>query len=103
MTSWIDACAKSDIEAEESFRFDHSGRVLLIYRSPDDEYFATDGICTHEHIFLQDGLVMGYEVECPKHASTFDYRTGEALKAPACVDLRTYPVKIEGERVLIGL
>ena len=46
---------------------------------------------------------MDYEIECPKHNATFDYRTGEAKRAPACVNLNTYKTKFEGDRVLIEL
>lgn len=101
MVQWIDACAKDDIENEDLIRFDHNGKRFIIYRSPDDEYFCTDGVCTHEKVGLEDGLVMEYEIECPKHAAAFDYRTGEALRSPACVDLNTYPTKVEGARVFI--
>ena len=103
MPSWIDACAADDIDPEDLIRFDHDGRTFAIYRSPDDEYFCTDGLCTHEKVHLSDGLVMDYEIECPKHNATFNYRTGEALRAPACVDLRTYPVKVEGDRIQIEI
>lgn len=101
MGQWIDACATDDIENEDLIRFDHDGKVFMIYRSPDDEYFCTDGICTHEKVNLEQGLVVDYEIECPKHAAAFDYRTGEALRSPACVDLRTYPTKVEGGRVFL--
>jgi len=101
MTCWVDACAADDIEAEDLVRFDHEGRTFVIYRGPADDYFCTDGLCTHEKVHLEDGLVMDYEVECPKHNATFDYRTGEALRAPACVDLRTYAVRVEDGRVLV--
>ena len=103
MPNWIDACAADEIDPEDLIRFDRDGRTFAIYRSPDDEYFCTDGLCTHEKVHLSDGLVMDYEIECPKHNATFDYRTGEALRAPACVDLKTYPVKVEGGRVLIEI
>ena len=38
-----------------------------------------------------------------RHLSTgqFDYRTGQAKRAPACVNLRTYPAKAEAGRVLV--
>lgn len=103
MPKWIDACAADDIDPEDLIRFDHDGRTFAIYRSPNDEYFCTDGLCTHEKVHLSNGLVMDYEIECPKHNATFDYRTGMALRAPACVDLKTYPVKVEGDRVLIEI
>ena len=101
MSEWIDACAADAIDAEDVIRFDHGGRTFAIYRSPTDEYFCTDGLCTHEHAHLADGLVMDHVIECPKHNGRFDYRTEEATRVPACVDLRTYPVKLEGGRVLI--
>ena len=43
---WIEACAVDDIEAEDVIRFDHGDRTFAIFRSPDDQYFATDGHCT---------------------------------------------------------
>ena len=98
---WVKACATDDIEEEDVIRFDHEGRTYAIYRSPDDEYYATDGICTHEHAFLSDGLVMDDIIECPKHNGRFDYRTGAAKGAPVCVDLQTYPVKVEDGSVYI--
>ena len=101
MGDWIDVCAADEIDAEDVIRFDHGGRTFAIYRSPTDGYFCTDGLCTHEHAHLADGHVMEHVIECPKHNGRFDYRTGEATRVPACVDLRTYPVRLEGGRVLI--
>ncbi len=103
MGTWIDACATDDIDQEDVIGFVHGGRKFAIFRSPDDEYFCTDGVCTHEHVKLEDGLVMDYEIECPKHNGVFDYRTGEAMRAPACENLRTYPAKAENGRVLIEI
>ncbi|HQU67465.1 MAG TPA: MocE family 2Fe-2S type ferredoxin [Albidovulum sp.] len=101
MSNWIDACSTDEIDEEDVMRFDHDGRTFAIYHSPDGEFFATDGLCSHEKVHLAGGLVMDYMIECPKHNGQFDYRTGEAMRAPVCVNLRTYPVKVEGERVLI--
>jgi 3-phenylpropionate/trans-cinnamate dioxygenase ferredoxin subunit len=103
MVHWVEACAADEIEEEDVIRFDHAGRTYAIYRSPDDEYFATDGICTHEHAYLSDGLVMDDIIECPKHNGRFDYKTGEAKGAPVCVDLKTYQVKVEDGKVLIDV
>lgn len=103
MTRWIVACAPGDIEAEDVMRFDHEGRSFAIYRSPDNRYYATDGLCTHEKVHLAGGLVMDHIIECPKHNGRFDYRTGEAKGAPVCVNLATYPVRIEAGKVMIGL
>jgi 3-phenylpropionate/trans-cinnamate dioxygenase ferredoxin component len=42
-------------------------------------------------------------IECPKHNAHFDYRTGEARRAPACINLRTFPVKVDGTEVYIEI
>jgi 3-phenylpropionate/trans-cinnamate dioxygenase ferredoxin component len=103
MSTWIDACAPDDIEEEDVIRFDHGGVTLAIYRLEDDRFFATGGLCTHEKVHLADGLVMGRVIECPKHNGRFDIPTGQAKGAPACINLKTYPVKIEAGRVLVDL
>ena len=103
MTGWISACNLDDIEQEGVVRFDHGGRTFAIYRSPSDEVFCTDGLCTHEKVHLADGLVMDYEIECPKHSGAFDYRTGQARRLPPCVNLRTYPAKVDAGQVMIDL
>ena len=101
MSTWIDVCEKDEIDEEDVIRFDHDGRSFAIYRSREDSFHATDGHCTHEHVHLADGLVMNDIIECPKHNGRFNYKTGEAKGAPVCVNLKTYPVKVEGGRIFI--
>lgn len=92
---WIAACKEDDIEPDDVIGFAHDGVDYAIFRSPDDEYYATAGHCTHERELLCDGLVMDGEIECPRHLGRFNYATGQAQGAPVLVDLRTYPVKLE--------
>ena len=103
MSDWVRVCATGDIDEEDVIRFDHDGRTFAIYRSPEDTFHATDGLCTHEKIHLADGLVMDDIIECPKHNGRFDYRTGKAMGAPVCVNLKTYPVRVEAGRVLLAV
>jgi 3-phenylpropionate/trans-cinnamate dioxygenase ferredoxin subunit len=100
---WIEVCAVDDIDEEDVIRFDHGDRTFAIYRSPADTFHATDGLCTHEQAHLADGLVMGNTIECPKHNGRFDYTSGEVKRRPACVDLRTYAVKVESGSVFVAI
>ena len=102
MDEWIRVCATDDIAEEDLIRWDHAGRIFAIYHTGKG-FFATDGLCTHEDAPLDDGLVIGTVIECPLHQGTFDITTGKALAAPACDDLRTYPVKVENGTVYIRL
>lgn len=101
MTQWIDACAASAIDEEDVIRFDHDGRTFAIYRNDQDEFFCTDGLCTHEDVHLADGLVMENTIECPKHSSVFDFTNGEVETPPACEDLRTYSTRVKDGRIMI--
>lgn len=100
---WVEACEADEIDEEDVVRFDHAGRTFAVYRLEGDEYRATDGLCTHERVHLADGLVMDGVIECPKHNGRFDIATGKGKGAPICVDLRTYPVRVEAGKVMIGL
>jgi 3-phenylpropionate/trans-cinnamate dioxygenase ferredoxin subunit len=66
----------------------------------DDDVYALGDICSHAHVSLSDGEVWTdeREIECPKHGSTFDLRTGEPTTLPA-----TQPVPVFGVTVTDGL
>ena len=99
--TWVKVCDANDVPLEDLIRFDHAEKTYAIYRSPENRYYATDGLCTHEKVHLDGGLVMDNIVECPKHNGRFDYRTGEAKGAPVCVNLKTYPVKVDNGVIYI--
>jgi 3-phenylpropionate/trans-cinnamate dioxygenase ferredoxin subunit len=103
MTNWTRACATTDVEMDDLIRFDHGTQTFIIIRSEDDQFFAMDGICSHEKVHLADGLVMDGMVECPKHSATFCFRTGEAKRAPACINLKTFPVRVQDGQVYIEI
>jgi 3-phenylpropionate/trans-cinnamate dioxygenase ferredoxin component len=100
---WVDVCAVDDIEEEDVIEVQCAGRNFAVYRSPEDTFHATDALCTHERASLADGLVQGDIIECPKHNGRFDVCTGQAKGAPVCVDLKTYPVKVEAGKVMLDL
>ncbi|OCT15223.1 Rieske family ferredoxin [Paenibacillus pectinilyticus] len=103
LEGWIEACEVDEIDEEDVIRFDHGNRTFAIYRTAKSDFYATDGYCTHEKFHLSDGLVMGNMIECPKHNGRFDYTTGAAKRRPVCVDLMTYPVKIEDDKIFIKI
>ena len=104
MTSenWIYVCDTNEIDLEDLKRFDYENNSVCIYRL-ENGFFATDGICTHEQVHLEDGLVMHGEIECPMHQGIFDIKTGKAVSPPACEDLKTYAVKVETNKIYIKL
>lgn len=100
---WVEVCVTDDIDEEDVISVEHAGRTFAVYRSPENTFHATDALCTHERAELADGLVMGDVIECPKHNGRFNYKTGEARRAPARENLCVYPVRTEAGRVFIRL
>lgn len=101
--AWIDAFALDEIDADDVRRFDHAGKTYAVYRTEADEVFCTAGLCTHQGVHLSGGLLMGHEIECPKHNGRFDIRTGQPKCRPVSQPLATFPARVESGRILIDL
>ncbi len=76
------------------------GRQILL-ANVDGNYYAVGNVCTHEEGPLDQGILDGYEVQCPWHESRFDLRSGEPTQGPAMAPVPTYEVKVEGTDILI--
>jgi 3-phenylpropionate/trans-cinnamate dioxygenase ferredoxin component len=66
-------------------------RVVLCNRG--GTIYAIDDICTHDGGPLGEGVLIGEEIECPRHGARFDVRTGRATRMPAVSPVQTYPVE----------
>jgi len=100
---WIEVCNVAAVEKEDVIRFDHNGQTFAVYRTNDDHFYATDGICTHGNAHLADGFLKGSIIECSKHNGRFDITNGLPARLPACAALSTYDVKTLGGRVYINV
>ena len=78
------------------------GKPLLICHCAEG-FYAIDNTCTHDDGPLEDGWLEGCAIECPRHGARFDVRTGKVLCLPAAVDIRSYPVIVEGDDVKVNI
>ena len=62
------------------------------------ELLAIEDRCSHDDGPLAEGELDAAEctIECPRHGSLFDLRTGRPLTLPAYVPVDTFPVLVEG-------
>ncbi len=104
MPEFVRLASIDEIPADGMRAFEHDGRRIALYRI-GDEIYATDDICSHEYAHLSEGWLEPEDctVECPLHGSRFDIRTGAALTLPAFAPIAVYPVRIEGQDVLVEL
>ncbi|MFK7993372.1 MAG: non-heme iron oxygenase ferredoxin subunit [Granulosicoccus sp.] len=103
MSELVRVCSTSDLEEEDVVRFEYENHTYAVYHGPDGNFYATDGLCTHGQAQLDEGIVDEFEIECPLHFGSFDYRTGMPTVAPACIKLQTYPVTIKDSDVFISI
>jgi MocE subfamily Rieske [2Fe-2S] domain protein len=99
----VDLGPITSVEIGRARRVDIGGRTFALYRLAEDDFVLSDGLCTHGQAHLAEGLILDCAIECPKHNGRFDLRTGDPVRKPVTVPLRTYPCRIEDQRVLADL
>ena len=95
----------ADIPEGEARRFVVDRIEVAVANLGDGKFLAVDDICSHAEASLSEGEVDAEEetIECPRHGSVFDLETGRPRSLPATVPIATFPVKVEGDRLLIEL
>jgi 3-phenylpropionate/trans-cinnamate dioxygenase ferredoxin subunit len=105
----VRVCAVDDVEPGSARRFDVDGARLCVVNIPDKDgasnFYVIGDECSHADYSLSEGDVWEdeREIECPKHGSTFDLKTGEPQTLPATQPVPTYEVKVEGDDVIVSL
>ena len=67
------------------------------------DILAIEDRCTHDNGILFDGPIdlEKCTVECPRHGSLFDLRTGRPINLPAYVPVDIFPVSIEDDMIRV--
>lgn len=80
------------------------GGKIIAFANVDGEIFAIDDTCSHAQCSLgSEGFIDGNVVTCGCHGATFDVTSGKVMSLPAITDVASYPVKINGEDVLVEI
>ncbi|HSZ38433.1 MAG TPA: non-heme iron oxygenase ferredoxin subunit [Trebonia sp.] len=96
------ACALADVPADGALAVELDGEPVAVVRA-GGEVFAIRDECSHAAVPLSEGEVDGCTIECWLHGSRFDLRTGKPTGMPATEPVPVYPVKIEGDDVLVAI
>ena len=116
MSEFIDISSTLDMQDGSLRKCVIGGREFLLAKV-GDHYYAADNRCPHMGGDLSQGTLEGTIVTCPRHHTQFDLSDGgvlrwtdwsgfklsaaKILKPPRA--LKTYEVKIEGERIFVRL
>ena len=98
--TWTDIGAVSDIPLRGARSVKTAKGCIAVFRTGEEEVFATSNTCAHKQGPLAEGIVHGRKITCPLHSWTYSLETGEAQGADEGT-IATYPVKIEAGRVLL--
>ncbi|MEO3935444.1 non-heme iron oxygenase ferredoxin subunit [Dermatophilaceae bacterium Soc4.6] len=100
---WTLVCQVGDVAPGTAAQAEVDGHVVALVRETDGTYHALDDRCTHANVSLSEGEVDGCALECWLHGSRFDLRTGQPSGPPAITPVAVYPVKIDGDDVLVSI
>ena len=99
-------CRLSEVPDAGALRVELADVDLAVVRF-DDEVYAIEDVCSHAEVELSDGDVDEVDgaptIECALHGSCFDLRTGEPTNLPATEPVPVYPVRVEGDDILVDV
>ena len=98
--SWIDIGHIDDIPLRGARIVKTAMGCVAVFRTGEDEVFATSDSCPHKGGPLSEGIVHGRKVTCPLHNWVFSLETGEAQGADEG-QIATYPTRIADGRILL--
>jgi nitrite reductase/ring-hydroxylating ferredoxin subunit len=101
MPQFVKVAAAKDVAPGQGKVVEAGGREIALF-NVGGTFHAIDNTCKHRGGSLGEGELDGTVVTCPLHAWTYDVTSGECFDDPAC-GIQTFPVKIEGDDVLIEI
>ncbi|MGK0501038.1 MAG: 3-phenylpropionate/trans-cinnamate dioxygenase ferredoxin subunit [Oceanicoccus sp.] len=96
------AAKASDIAQGKTLCVEIDNIEILICHSKEG-FYAVNNMCSHADEKLSLGKLKDCRILCPLHGAAFDIRNGEALSKPARDPITSYPLKLEGDSILVAL
>jgi len=100
--TWTRIGQLSDIPRQGARCVKNGDMTIAIFRNANDQVFALEDKCPHKDGPLSQGIVHDGCVTCPLHNWVISLETGTAQGADSG-QTATFPVKLEGEDVFVGL
>lgn len=80
-----------------------AGPLAVLVLNCAGELFAVENRCSHEDAPLDDGELdeQSCWIECPRHGSRFDLRSGKPLSLPAYQPVEVFEVVVDDGTVVV--
>ncbi len=101
MTETYTVCTATELAQGEMRLVEPDGRKIGVFRCEDGSLVAVEDRCSHDDGPLAEGEfdAAACTVECPRHGSLFDLRTGRPKSLPAYRPVEIFEVREEGDKV----
>ena len=101
MADRLTICKLDELPAGEMRLVDVDGRKIGVFHAGDGELYAIEDRCSHDDGPLAEGEfdAAACTVECPRHGSLFDLRTGRPKTLPAYQPVETFDARVEDGEV----
>ena len=102
MATNVKVCKESDLPDGEMRLVEHDGRKIGVFNC-GGELLAIEDRCSHDDGPLAEGPLdcAAGTVECPRHGSVFDLRTGRPKSLPAYQPVETFPVSVADGEIVV--
>jgi 3-phenylpropionate/trans-cinnamate dioxygenase ferredoxin component len=92
----IAVCPAAELPDGTMRLVEHEGRKIGVFNC-EGSLYAIEDRCSHDDGPLAEGEFDEdtCTVECPRHGSLFDLRSGKPMTLPAYVPVETFPVLVE--------
>ena len=98
-------CPVGELAEGEMRLVEVDGRKIGVFRCADGSLVAIEDRCSHDDGPLAEGEfdAAACTVECPRHGSLFDLKTGRPKTLPAYQPVDTFEVRVEDDEVKLEI
>jgi 3-phenylpropionate/trans-cinnamate dioxygenase ferredoxin subunit len=100
---FVRLAALEELEVDQGHRVELGDEEAVALIRTGDGVYAVEDVCSHEEYPLSEGWVEDHTIECALHGSRFDLVTGNPDSPPALRPVQTFPVRVDGDDVLVDL
>jgi 3-phenylpropionate/trans-cinnamate dioxygenase ferredoxin subunit len=101
MATEVTVCRLDELPPGEMRLVEVEGRKIGVFHAEDGELYAIEDRCSHDDGPLAEGEfdAAACTVECPRHGSLFDLRSGRPKTLPAFQPVETFDARVEDGEV----
>jgi 3-phenylpropionate/trans-cinnamate dioxygenase ferredoxin component len=101
----ITVCAFDELPQGQMRLIEAEGRKIGVFHCDEGELYAIEDRCSHDDGPLAEGEfdTGSCTVECPRHGSRFDLRSGRPRSLPAYRPVETFEVRVDDNEIKLEL